>query len=30
MSIELGYINPEDGIRNAVELLALSARTAPK
>lgn len=30
MSNQLGYINPEDVVRNAVELMALSARTAPK
>jgi uncharacterized ferredoxin-like protein len=30
MSNELGYLNPEDVVRNAVELMALSARTAPK
>ena len=30
MSNEMGYINYEDTIRNAVELMALSARTAPK
>jgi uncharacterized ferredoxin-like protein len=30
MSNEMSYINYEDTIRNAVELMALSARTAPK
>lgn len=30
MNNQLGYVHPEDVIRNAVELMALSARTAPK
>jgi uncharacterized ferredoxin-like protein len=30
MCNELGYLNPKDVVRNAVELMALSARTAPK
>ncbi len=30
MNNQLGYVNPAEVIRNAVELMALSARTAPK
>lgn len=30
MNDKLGYVNPIDSVRNAVELMALSARTAPK
>lgn len=30
MDNQLGYINPAEVVRNAVELMALSARTAPK
>ncbi len=30
MNNQLGYINPTEVVRNAVELMALSARTAPK
>jgi len=30
MNNHLGYINPADVVRNAVEMMALSARTAPK
>lgn len=30
MNLYLGYINPEDVLKNAAELMALSARTAPK
>ncbi|MDD3656500.1 MAG: DUF2148 domain-containing protein [Atribacterota bacterium] len=30
MNKELGFVNPEEVLKNAVELMALSARTAPK
>ena len=30
MNLSLGYVNPEDVLKNAAELMALSARTAPK
>ncbi|KUK66136.1 MAG: hypothetical protein XD85_0401 [Parcubacteria bacterium 34_609] len=30
MNNQLGYVNPEEVLKNAVELMALSARTAPK
>jgi len=30
MNMPLGYVNPEEVLRNAAELMALSARTAPK
>jgi uncharacterized ferredoxin-like protein len=30
MSDQLGYVNPEEVLKNAVTLMALSARTAPK
>ena len=30
MSNQLGYVNPAEAVKNAVDMMALSARTAPK